>query len=133
MTEKLHLACNILFLVPPDEVVITGPTEVGVDQDYVYRCEAKNANPAPQIQWVVNGQVTTNGVSTNTHPPPPQPSGFVPHFHPTGWKVTSDFALKIMEEDQDISISCKAISRGHYGDSMIGEDQIQLTVLSKFC
>ena len=72
------------FPVPPDDVTILGPSEVKTDMTYVYRCEAKNANPAPKIQWIVNGIVTTTGVSTQTHPPPPRPSGFVPYDHPTG-------------------------------------------------
>ena len=65
-------------------MTILGPSEVKTDLTYVYRCEAKNANPAPKIQWIVNGIVTTTGVSTQTHPPPPRPSGFVPYDHPTG-------------------------------------------------
>ena len=83
----LKLLKNVKFLyfpVPPDEVTILGPSEVKTDLTYVYRCEAKNANPAPKIQWIVNGIVTTTGVSTQTHPPPPRPSGFVPYDHPTG-------------------------------------------------
>ena len=83
----LKLLKNVKFLyfpVPPDEVTILGPSEVKTDMTYIYRCEAKNANPAPKIQWIVNGIVTTTGVSTQTHPPPPRPSGFVPYNHPTG-------------------------------------------------
>jgi hypothetical protein len=43
---------QFFILVAPDEVVITGQTEVKADQIHVYRCEAKNANPAPKIQWI---------------------------------------------------------------------------------
>ena len=46
-----------LFLVPPDIVQISGEPSVPVDKESVYRCEARNANPVPQIQWVVNGAV----------------------------------------------------------------------------
>jgi hypothetical protein len=45
------------FAVPPDTVTISGDPSVPVDKTSVYRCEAKNANPAPQIQWVVNDDV----------------------------------------------------------------------------
>ena len=49
---------NYFFLtVPPDEVTITGDLSLPVDKTSVYRCEARNANPAPQIQWVVNNDV----------------------------------------------------------------------------
>ena len=48
--------------VPPDQVVIDGPPEVQADRTYIYRCEAKNANPAPTIQWIINGVLTTAGV-----------------------------------------------------------------------
>ena len=43
--------------VPPDVVKITGPSSVPVDETFLYRCDARNANPAPQIQWIVNGDV----------------------------------------------------------------------------
>lgn len=120
-----------LFSVPAESVVLSGAAEVKIDQSYLYRCEANNANPPPKIQWIVNGLVTTAGVSTQTHPPPPQPSGFVPHHHPTGWRVTSDLSLNIVEEDTAIIITCNAISQGHYGDSMIKKDELVLTVLSE--
>ena len=64
--------------------MIVGPKEVKADQTYMYRCEAQNANPAPTIQWIVNGILSTNGVTTQTHPPPPRPSGYVTSQHPTG-------------------------------------------------
>ena len=111
--------------------MIIGPTEVKSEMTYIYRCEAQNANPAPQIQWIVNGLVTTTGVSTQTHPPPPRPSGYVPHDHPTGWRVTSDFSLNIMEDDTAISLTCNAINQGHHGDIMLKKDELNLTVLSK--
>ena len=38
-------------------VTISGEPSVPVDKTFVYRCEARNANPAPQIQWVVNNDV----------------------------------------------------------------------------
>ena len=72
-----------------------GPSEVKTDLTYVYRCEAKNANPAPKIQWIVNGIVTTTGVSTQTHPPPPRPSGFVPYDHPTGQSNKSVYSYSV--------------------------------------
>ena len=108
-----------------------GPSEVKTETVHRYRCEAKNANPAPQIQWIVNGIVTTTGVSTQTHPPPPRPTGYVPYDHPTGWRVTSDFSLSIMEEDSAIAITCNAISRGHYGDTLIKKAEVTVVVLSK--
>jgi hypothetical protein len=95
----LKLLKNVKFLyfpVPPDEVTILGPTEVKTDLTYVYRCEAKNANPAPKIQWIVNGIVTTTGVSTQTHPPPPRPSGFVPYDHPTGQSNKSVYSYLVV-------------------------------------
>ena len=119
------------FLVPADEVTVVGPTEVKIDHMYVYRCEAKNANPPPEIQWIVNGILTTAGVTTQIHPPPPRPSGYVSIHHPTGWRVTSDFNLDIMEEDSKIAITCNAVSHGHHGDTMISKAEKMLTVLSK--
>ena len=155
----------------------------------MYRCEAQNANPAPMIQWIVNGILSTNGVTTQTHPPPPRPSGYVTSQHPTGikvlfylikngfggkfwifgrdfqfcflfnykggnfeifhfddfskifwlsmlifagWRVTSDFSLKVLEEDTRIAITCNAISQGHFGDTMMKKAELTLTVLSKW-
>ena len=82
--DGITLSHNFYFSVPPDDVVIVGPKEVKADQTYMYRCEAQNANPAPTIQWIVNGILSTNGVTTQTHPPPPRPSGYVTSQHPTG-------------------------------------------------
>ena len=45
------------ILVPPETISISGEPSVPVDKTFVYRCEARNANPAPQIQWVVNNDV----------------------------------------------------------------------------
>ena len=119
------------FAVPPEQVVIEGPREVQTDHTYTYRCEAKNANPAPRVQWIINGVVTTAGVSTQTHPPPPKPSGYVSMHHPTGWRVTSDLILKVMEEDAEIAVTCNAISHGHHGDTMLRKAERLLTVLRK--
>ena len=52
-------------------------------------------------------------------------------FSVTGWRVTSDFSLSIMEEDTAITITCNAISHGHYEDTLIKKDELTLTVLSK--
>ena len=82
--DGITISHNFYFSVPPDNVVIVGPKEVKADQTYMYRCEAQNANPAPTIQWIVNGILSTNGVTTQTHPPPPRPSGYVTSQHPTG-------------------------------------------------
>ena len=129
---KDNILCVLYFFpVPPDHVVIEGPKEVQADQSYTYRCEAKNANPAPTIQWIINGVVTTAGVSTQTHPPPPKPSGYVSIHHPTGWRVTSDFALNVMDEDTEIAVTCNAISHGHHGDTMLRKAETLLTVLRK--
>ena len=46
--------------------------------------------------------------------------------------MTSDFSLSIMEEDVAISITCNAISHGHYDDTLIKKDELTLTVLSKY-
>ncbi len=127
----LKINDGFAIAVPPEEVVIIGPRQVKVAQTYIYRCEAKNANPAPQLQWIVDGLVTTAGVSTQTHPPPPKPSGYVPHHHPTGWRVTSDLSLDIMEDDSSIAVTCNAISRGHHKDTLVKKDEIRLIVLSK--
>ena len=66
-----------LISVPPDIVQISGEPSVPVDKESVYRCEARNANPVPQIQWVVNGAVINvndnqiltqqNSLSPETH------------------------------------------------------------------
>ena len=111
--------------------MIIGPSEVKADQTFIYRCEVRNANPAPAIQWIVNGVQSTSGVSTQTHPPPPKPSGYVPSHHPTGWRVTSDFSLTVMEDDTTIALSCNAISQGHHGDTLMKQAEKLLTVLSK--
>ena len=131
LIQKIILCVLYIFPVPPDHVVIEGPKEVQADQSYTYRCEAKNANPAPTIQWIINGVVTTAGVSTQTHPPPPKPSGYVSIHHPTGWRVTSDFALNVMDEDTEIAVTCNAISHGHHGDTMLRKAEKLLTVLRK--
>ena len=91
--DGITISHNFYFSVPPDNVVIVGPKEVKADQTYMYRCEAQNANPAPTIQWIVNGILSTNGVTTQTHPPPPRPSGYVTSQHPTGniKKTKSEF------------------------------------------
>ena len=57
MYVKVRLTYFLLVLVPPDFVQISGEPSVPVDKESVYRCEARNANPVPQIQWVVNGAV----------------------------------------------------------------------------
>ena len=61
-----------LISVPPDIVQISGEPSVPVDKESVYRCEARNANPVPQIQWVVNGAVINvltqqDSLSPETH------------------------------------------------------------------
>ena len=96
LTLKFLKNAKLYFSVPPDEVTILGPSEVKTDLTYVYRCEAKNANPAPKIQWIVNGMVTTTGVSTQTHPPPPRPSGFVPYDHSTGQSNKSVYSYLVV-------------------------------------
>ena len=59
-----------LLTVPPEEVKILGDNTVRADRSVSYRCLANNANPAPAVEWTVNGQVMTAGVNTFTHPPP---------------------------------------------------------------
>ena len=54
------------------------------------------------------------------------------HFTILGWRVTSDFSLKVLEEDTRIAITCNAISQGHYGDTMMKKAELMLTVLSKW-
>ena len=49
-----------------------------------------------------------------------------------GWRVTSDFSLKVLEEDTRIAITCNAISQGHFGDTMMKKAELTLTVLSKW-
>jgi hypothetical protein len=56
--------------VPPEEVKIVGEKSVRADRSVVFRCLANNANPAPVIEWTVNGQPVTAGINTFTHPPP---------------------------------------------------------------
>ena len=58
------------FSVPPEEVVIVGEKTVRADNAVSYSCLANNANPAPTIEWTVNGKSWTSGVNTFTHPPP---------------------------------------------------------------
>ena len=65
---------HFFFLVPPDEVTITGDLSLPVDKTSVYRCEARNANPAPQIQWVVNNDVIN--VDNNVLTSPTSSSSF---------------------------------------------------------
>ena len=48
-----------------------------------------------------------------------------------GWRVTSDFSLKVLEDDTRIAITCNAISQGHHGDTMMKKAEVMLTVLSK--
>ena len=49
-----------------------------------------------------------------------------------GWRVTSDFSLKVLEDDTRIAITCNAISQGHHGDTMMKKAEVMLTVLSKW-
>ena len=62
--------------VPPDWVTISGEPSVPVDKTSVYRCEAKNANPAPQIQWVVNNDVINVDSNVLTSPTSSSSSSF---------------------------------------------------------
>ena len=58
----------MILSVPPDEVTISGDLSLPVDKTAVYRCEARNANPAPQIQWVVNNDVINVDTNVLTSP-----------------------------------------------------------------
>ncbi len=49
---------------------IVGEKTVRADHAVSYSCLANNANPAPTIEWTVNGKSWTSGVNTFTHPSP---------------------------------------------------------------
>ncbi len=83
------------------------------------------------LTFAVNGIVQNAGVTTQTHPPPPRPSGYVPSHHPTGYRVTSDLNLAVMEDDSEIALTCNAISHGHLGDTHMKKTEKLLSVLSK--
>ena len=76
------IAHFLLISVPPDIVQISGEPSVPVDKESVYRCEARNANPVPQIQWVVNGAV----INVNDNPILTRQDSLSPETHFTGDK-----------------------------------------------
>jgi hypothetical protein len=55
-TYYRHVHRTLFFLVPPRLVAIEGPSSGEVGDTLSYRCLAKNANPIPEIRWVVNGK-----------------------------------------------------------------------------
>ena len=54
--------------VPPSLVTIQGPDTGLLGDSLNFRCLVNNANPAPNVQWVVNGrQVRQFNSGFNSH------------------------------------------------------------------
>ena len=50
--EKFHF---IFFIVAPDTVTITGPTNAQAGEELTFECVTGNSNPPASIQWLVDG------------------------------------------------------------------------------
>jgi hypothetical protein len=127
---KIHYFSDIL--VPPEEVTILGDKTVRADRSVSYQCLASNANPAPIIEWSINGQLVSAGVNTS-----PAKSGRR-SFNTAkgdqavnGWSVSSTLNLDVTGDDSRISLRCQSISRDHLGQTMTATEELEVLVLSK--
>ena len=107
--------------VPPEQVTITGSSTATVGETLTYRCQAYRAHPPPKLTWTVNGRRAA-GTATSVHVPTSGKYG----------DVTSDLDLEVRESDSRISVTCMALSSGHYGDTMTRKAEKEIVVLSKF-
>ena len=113
---------SIFFSVPPRRVVIEGPTQARTEESLKFRCLAEDANPAPHINWVVNGQ-RANSAAVTTSQPSPELS--------LGWTVSSELRWTVGVNDTRIAVSCRAVSEGHFGQALVEKDDREIIVLSK--
>ena len=135
----LLLLKYIIFIipVPPEEVKIIGEKTVRADRSVSYRCLASNANPAPSVEWTINGKSVTSGFNTFTHPPPPPPSrrrvysGADEDNISFGWNVSSDLSLDVIGDESQIFLTCQAVSRDHQGQVMTAKAELEVLVLSE--
>ena len=51
-----NVSLSLALSVPPSLVTIQGPDTGLVGDSLTFRCLVNNANPAPDVQWVVNGR-----------------------------------------------------------------------------
>jgi len=139
---KLHYeAWQAYFSDPPEDVRIVGDNTVRADRSVSYRCHADNANPAPTLQWSVNGQPTTTGISTHVQPPAVHGlmssslsrrrthTGSEEHL---GWSVSSDLTLDVIGDEREIAITCQSVSKDFVGQTMIAKAELKILVLSKY-
>ena len=103
---------------------IEGPSTGKTGSLLTYRCLASNANPAPDISWVLNGK-SVEGVDLEKEPSSSSGAGL------GGWDVASELRTEVAEGDSVMAITCSARSRGHHGDQMSEKAEKQVLVLSK--
>ena len=122
-----HVPLLTFLAVPPERVVIEGPRAVSADRGATYTCRVINANPVPDVVWVVDGStVPSTKISqkrSSSHSGGGGGGG-------SGWTVEAKWILEdILEEDTQISIKCIAHSPAI--TSHPAEDSINVVVLSK--
>ena len=122
---------NFHFAVPPESVTIKGATALSVDRTFTYECNVLNANPAPQVYWVVNGERVPS-TSVRQIAPPVLSARDLYKNNPlaTGWTVKAELSLTVVEEDSDLSLSCAAVSPAQGVPTV---DTLKIMVLSKAC
>ena len=159
--ELAHPVNSSRFSVPPSLVTIQGPDTGLLGDSLNFRCLVNNANPVPDVQWVVNGRqvrLFTTGIGLNFCFTflaatcacrilfdfsqslvlySQIKEGVNTNRHPPsvpslGWDVTSDLQLEVGAKDSRIAITCLAVSRGHFGDAMSERAEKELVVLSEW-
>ncbi|XP_040567754.1 nephrin isoform X2 [Lepeophtheirus salmonis] len=121
--KSLHSENNASFVIefPPRDVKIEGPRAGRVGSLLNFNCTAFNGNPAPRIEWSLNGDDYV-GASINNHTKLDNRKG--------GYIFTSQISVHILETDaEEISLACSAISRSYEGEIMKEIDEISITVL----
>ena len=110
--------------VPPERVVIEGPRAVSADRGATYTCRVINANPVPDVVWVVDGSTVPSTKISQKR------SGEAGGGGGGGWTVEAKWVLNdILEEDKQISLKCMAYSPAI--TSHVAEDSLNVVVLSK--
>ena len=109
---------------------IIGEKIIRTDHSVFYRCLANNANPAPTIEWTVNGQSVSSGVNTFIHPLP-ELSGRRridsrdENQSVNGWTVSSDLSLDVIGDESRLFLTCQS------GQTMTSKEELEVLVLSK--
>lgn len=102
-----------------------------MDSTSTYVCNVINANPAPSVHWIVNGEKMKS--TSLKMVPPSQDSEFSSsnQHHQTGWNVRSELSLSVVEEESQLSLTCVAISPGVGSSSISKSTNRNILVLSK--